>query len=213
MALTDVATIKTQLGITDSSEDALLAQLLAQVESVIANETHRVFESATYTEYLHGNGTRKLVLGHTPVTSITAIYEDVEGWYGVPTDSFDSATLLVPGEDYVLDVNDGTQSTTGIVWRINANWQNTTLVAHKAVAPQLDDQPGSIKVTYVAGYTTIPKDLELAAINMVAALRKSAKLGKPIAGFSLDYFSVQFGTDSALDSAVKIVRRYREPVI
>ena len=153
------------------------------------------------------------LLRHTPVTSITANYEDVEGWYGAPTDSFDRPRCLCPERITSWTLNDGTQSATGIVWRINANWQNTTLVSHKAVAPQLDDQPGSIEVTYLAGYTTIPKDLELAAINMVAALRKSAKLGKPIARFSLDYSSVQFGTDSALDWAVKIVRRYREPVI
>ncbi len=222
MSIITLDYLKTQLGITGTSEDALLTQLLDQVTSIIENETHRKFSGVTTTEYYDGDGTDRLVLRNTPVQSITSIYEDVDGYAGAGDSPFGADTLLTAGEDYVLDTQDGTASNSGIVYRINGVWRRSASHRQDSVGPHVvpyaSPSRGSIKVTYTYGYSTVPDEIKLAAANLVGSLRRSAKLGKPINSFSLDYFSVQLEGSSAseasaaLESTNRILARYRKPV-
>ena len=73
MALTDVPTLKIFLGITDGSQDGLLAQLVAAADAVVKNYSKRDLELAVYEEYLDGSGVNALVLRQRPVrTTILA---------------------------------------------------------------------------------------------------------------------------------------------
>lgn len=74
--LTTVARAKTELGISDSSQDTLLGLLLDEASDAIAVYCHRVWGRETVTETLPGTGRRLLGLSRTPLISITSITED-----------------------------------------------------------------------------------------------------------------------------------------
>ena len=88
MALTTLADLKTYLGISDSSEDALLNLLIADADAAILGYIGRTIEQATLTEYYSGDGTQMLVLKQRPVTVFAVLYrlygslryKDLEAW-------------------------------------------------------------------------------------------------------------------------------------
>lgn len=197
MAIASVSQIKLMLGISGSSEDARLAALLAAASSAIISYTGMDFEShsfgsgATATSYgfgdsgyYSGENTRFLVLRQRPVTAIASIYQDPTGRFGDnPDGSYASDSLLVAGTDYVLRW-DGTLpgattrcSYCAIVERINGIWPGMFMYQRGTINPALGNHQGNIKVTYTAGYTTVPSDIVYAVSLLVATMRRSAVYG------------------------------------
>ena len=135
-------------------KSAQIDQLLASVTDFAQSYCNRQFFSATYTEYprVRGALAETLNLDVYPVTSITSIHVSTALPRVYATDE-----LLVDGTDYIVEEGNG------ILHRVGgACWP----MAVKA-----------IKAVYVAGYATIPADLERAAIETI-----SAKLFKGIGG-------------------------------
>jgi len=110
MSLTTKPTIKTLLGVSDTSLDAVIDVLIPQADAIIKGYLGREIEQATYTEYYSGSGDQVIVLNQTPVQSITSVNEDRDGFYGDGTDAFPASSLLVQGADYVLRKDDATNT-------------------------------------------------------------------------------------------------------
>lgn len=194
MALETLANVKTVLGISGTAEDSKLTLMLAAADAALKAYVGFDIESRTYgagatatdagfgdSGYYSGDNTINLVLRHRPVTSITSIYQDHTGRFGEnPDGAFASATLLVEGTDYV-PVWDGTLpgattqcSHCGIVKKLSGVWPGAWRYSAGAITPQEVNHLGNIKVTYVAGYTTIPADIRYALTLVVAYMRRSA---------------------------------------
>lgn len=78
-ALTTAAAVKLHLGITDSSDDSLLAQLINQASSDIESRCNRTLTYETRTaEAYTGDGGTEIYLDLYPVETITAITMDGE---------------------------------------------------------------------------------------------------------------------------------------
>jgi hypothetical protein len=77
-------------------------------------------------------------LQQLPVRSITEVREDATGYFGQVAGSFASNTVLQPGGDYFLKTEQDGISWSGLLVR-RAFWFPATI--------------GSVKVTYVAGFT------------------------------------------------------------
>lgn len=185
MPLVSIPVLKQFLNIaqSDVSKDHWLTALLAGVEATAENYCKRKFTKQTYTEFYSGNGTSYLILRQWPVHSITNLWEDTAANFSHGDGSpFASATLLDQGVDYVLEVDtEGTQSASGIVHRLNTVWPEdyaayTPGRIISAYAPTL----GSIKVTYVAGYDPVPKDLQMALCYLVSYMRRTMPQGGEI---------------------------------
>ena len=193
MALTTLSTIKSILNVTTTAQDAWLSALRTAAEAVIARRCNRVFESATYTEYYTGNSTKYLVLRQKPVTSITSVYMDNDGNYGFTSGSFDSTTLLTSGVDYSLDLDtNGTTSSSGILVRMKTVWP----MLDRSYTPRqlvlnIGPSMGNIKVTYVAGYTTIPDDLQYAVALIVSIMRRTTPYGVPVTAERIGAYSYE----------------------
>ena len=123
-------------------------------------------------------------------------------------------TLLTPGVDYCL-VSDwpnagsgtGEQSKSGIVLRIGAVWPQVIHTHRGLLAVSHAPGYGNIKVVYSAGFTNIPPDWQLAEINAVAELRRSAAQGAPFQSESVagDY-SYQMASPEQIGKALWSVR-------
>ena len=153
--LTTRTNVKTALGITGTKFDSAIDALLAQVTDLVQTYCRRTFAQATYTEYYKafGEGSTVLVLRQYPVDSVTSVHVSTE----LPR-SYGSDELLTADEDYFLEDADAglLERVDGGVWPAKAK---------------------ATKVVYVAGYSTIPGDLERAAIEIICMKMYKAGAG------------------------------------
>lgn len=202
MAIIDLAYLKIQLGIDagDTSNDTQLQQFIDQAEAIIKRYVKRPLEEATTIEYYNGNGRRQLVLKRRPVTSVTSVHEDQSGFFGDPSDSFDSSTELTEGEDFAIRrdnrFGDPTHSASGMLVRMGAVWPRVRLDRSYNIHSQLAHGLGNIRVEYTAGYSvaTMPEDLKYAVATLVSIIRGAADQGFTYQSESLDYYSYNRGS-------------------
>ncbi len=84
MGLTTVANVKAYLGITGSTDDALIENLIDRVTDFIKRYCNREFTKSNYDEYYDGNGTGCLFLPNYPVVSVASL--EIDGIIKASTD-------------------------------------------------------------------------------------------------------------------------------
>lgn len=159
-ALTELATVKAELGITDASQDAKIERLINAVSSAIDKHCRRVFARGTLSEKVAGKGTPTIMIARPPIVSIASLDEDGE--------------VYVEGDDFEIRSDDA-----GIIRRIGGGWTWYTLatggIKHDALAGYerklitVDydggfTTPHQVTATIYPGPATLPSDVEEAAI-------------------------------------------------
>lgn len=163
MAITTVTACKSfrEIDSENTEHDAELERLIPGVQAFLEQACARTFESATVTEYWSGgnpewgcwsttaarSGYSRLMVERPPITSITSLWDDPLRAYGSDT-LIDPANYVIEDADAGLIVLDGRRFKHGLK---------------------------NIKITYVGGFTTIPADLQQAAIEMVWAAREKGQ--------------------------------------
>jgi len=152
VSLCTVAEAKSRIrALSTTAEDTRLTALVSAVSTAIARwcrypGTAPSMESTTYTHYRSGptpdETGRILRLPVRPVVSVTSVYDD-------PDWAYDS-THLVSSADYAVDLDAG-----------------TITLGTSADLGVWSSEPRAQKVTYVAGYATVPDDLKQAAVALV----------------------------------------------
>ena len=123
------------VGKTTPEIDALIDNLIDATSARIESYCNRKFLSRSYTEYYDGVGASTLYTDNYPILSVASIYDDAV-W------EWDVSTLI-----------------TGTSYRIaNSN----SIVAKSGYSFSSGSQ--NIKITYTAGYTTVPYDIEHACV-------------------------------------------------
>ncbi len=133
--------------LSGTAEDTNLETLITRVGAAFARYcgypgSSPTMESTSYARYYDGPGGRDLVLDVWPIVSISSIYDDT-------TLDFTDSQYLVSSSDYVV-VN-------GRIVRL----KNTS--THGAWS----EGAGQIKVSFTAGYATVPDDLKQLVIMAV----------------------------------------------
>lgn len=214
MALTDLSTFKSFLGITGTAQDTLLTLILAGADSAVKTYLGRDIEQTTYpgaaaygvgdSGYYSGDNARFLRLRQYPVQSVTSIYLDWDGHFGTGTDPFDSTTLLAAGTDYRLHLDGCLPGSStkvgysGLVERINGIWPATSIRRIGELTGREVPQGGNIKVAYVAGYATVPSDLVLACCQIGARIRNTTSKGDMLQSESLGGYSYSLAAQAAI---------------
>lgn len=217
MALTSRATVKTLLGITDTSVDDILdicvSAAISAVKSylrggAVAHAFTSWPETGSDSQYWSGNNHHSWPLEFTPVTAIASIYFDPDGFFGDgPATAFPSDTLLTAGTDYVLKKDASTSiSTSGLVVRLggrgstatgsmfgeDSSWFPFSMFTPATLSPGSlaasgrrpavwGAYPGGYKITYTAGYTSLPADLGHAATLFAVQLYRN----REVAGYTI----------------------------
>lgn len=171
----------------------------------------------TLTRFHSGNGQQCFPLDEYPVQSISSLYLDSGAAFGEATDSFGASTLLVAGTDYNLVRNSAGQSLSGLVAKIGGVWPRPAERSAGLLGSSPGFANGNIKVTYTAGYLTIPADLVLAVCNLVAEMRRTAQTGgAAIQSESYDFYSYSLASATeaieSLSSVKSLLSRYK-PVV
>lgn len=145
--LTRLETVKSELGITDTSQDANIARWIQEASRRISSHCNRVFALETVEETIVPEYKRigEIVLKRRPVTEIITITEG----------TVESGTEVLVAGDWDID------GEKGIIYRINTDISSATR------AYWWSDQ---IVIRYSAGYELLnglPFDVEAACIAMV----------------------------------------------
>lgn len=141
-ALTNVADVKESLGITNNSKDNLIIRKINAATDMIENYCGRRFASTVYTDETYDiEGGRTINLNNYPVISFTSLSER-------DTSQNINSWTTVNSEFYFVDTDAGIVE---LLYGMISGWQR-------------------YKVTYTAGYTTIPNDLAEACATLAGYL-------------------------------------------
>lgn len=153
-----MATVKTELGITGSGDDALLDRLIAAASRAVVRYTGREFVQETVAETRAGHGDRRMLLTRRPVVSISSVL--------LTTTTIDAATYSIEDAE------------AGVIFR-KAGWTSTIPIYQAGIsgayAPH--DAAPDFTFAYIGGYITpaiagtrdLPEDVEQACIEMLKA--------------------------------------------
>lgn len=149
-------------------------------------------------QYYNGTGTLNLILRCRPVytTPTIVVRVDQGGYFGAVSGSFNnSGDLLTYGQDYVLNVDqdDGT-SRSAILYRIGNFWPKQSYRQGGLLTPYLGVSPGSIQVTYTAGYTvdTLPAMFRMACNTLASRMRNYYPLAQELNSESYEARSLSY---------------------
>lgn len=184
-ALTTVADVKESLGISagDSSKDNLIKRKINQATLIIEGYCNlpynHHFKQTTYeNEVYTGTGTDQLRLKMWPVTSVASF-----GYRSTSqnTDDWD----VTETEDYFIDNGSGMLN---LLSTQNRNWD-------------------SYRVTYTAGYETIPSDLAEACVMLAGYLVENSASGTAVkrkreGGREIEYFQPSGASSTGSSSLV-----------
>lgn len=193
-ALCTLAAVKAALNIptATTSKDALISSLIDSASSWIEKYCDRTFTSTTHTEYFSPGRDkrvrqyRELIPRQWPIISITSIREDDDR-------AFSGADTLLAATDYW---NDDVR----VYLYQDADW----------VAFAYGER--TVQLVYVAGYATIPEDLQRAAVMLTVKLfYDSDRQKQGIASESLGGTTITYVDDDVPKSAKAILDLYRRP--
>ena len=151
MDLTTTAKVKSYLGVTSTTYDTLLADLITSISAQVETFCGRQFSRGTFTEYYDTNGETKIFLPNYPVVSVTSVKYQNGAWGNI-------TWTTLPTSSYLL---------------------NTVMGKISFIAP-LPEAESFLEVIYVGGYLidftaptdplkhTLPTDLTLAVTQLVA---------------------------------------------
>jgi hypothetical protein len=155
MSLTTLASTKAYIGGSFSSaDDSLLASLILSADAVIAELVDRILTLGDYTETLDGSGRNNLMLPQYPINSVAEIKISSQ-WDWANTTALDLTRVLIKSKQGILVFNGGSTFVYGGGHGDSSEcgWPRGN---------------GNIRVTWNAGYSSIPSDVSLAA-NMTVA--------------------------------------------
>lgn len=159
--LTTTAKVKTLLGITSATNDALIDQLVMWATDFIEGYTNRTFKEATYSNEIYDGGEpnqsggfrNKLMLKNFPVSAVSVV-EYMSGSYSAPTWNTLSADywVLYGDEGYI-------QSLAGNFARGFKNYRTSYTAGYKI------DFTNELTSTH-----TLPFDITMLATQLVAKI-------------------------------------------
>lgn len=153
-ALTTVADVKELLDIpsSDTSKDNLIIRKINQATIMIERYTGRRFALTTYTdEEYNSTGTDQLVLRQRPIVSISSISSRDTSLNEADWDALDTEIFFQDNDSGIVR----------LLFSTFGRWNR-------------------YKVTYSAGYTTIPEDIAEAAAMLAAYLLENGTSGTAV---------------------------------
>lgn len=191
--------VHSRLSVTPNDATAnQLTQLLSASEEQVKQYLGR---DLTYkslgTEYYDGNGRPRFKLRRWPVTPASvAISEDTGGNYGQSSGAFAAATALTLGVEYSVPIDskwgDGL-SYGGMVERINSVWPFRRRQIPGHLSYMRESLPGCLKVTYTAGFQTIPYPIKQAIWDLTTVKAQLSIFGRFLQSESGEGYSYSMG--------------------
>lgn len=163
MSLVTLAKYKEYLkiGSSDTTRDAELTDMASAVEKRIKTFLNRDLETASYVEIYNGTDCGELPLRQTPITAITKV-EEYEGL-------------------------DSTNTEVWVTYALGTDYERLFIptTAHAIMMYGRDFSYGmqNYRITYTAGYSTIPADIQLACKELLKVTWDNSPVNQGRLGF------------------------------
>jgi len=184
--LVDIDTAKAFVGAkSDDADQENMLKFYINTASEFCNvETHRLLKSRTLTEYYSGDGSNTLLVDQYPITTLTSVYDDPARAYGADT-LIDSGDLVIMPEGLACKIiYDGGVFISGVK---------------------------NLKVTYIAGYITIPYNLQQACLELIAYFFKNSDENRfGVVSRTVGDGSLTVETTDIPKSALRTLREYKK---
>ena len=184
--LVDIDTAKAFVGAKsdDADQENILKFYINAASGFYNNETGRLLKSRALTEYYSGDGSNTLLVDQYPITMLTSVYDDPARAYGADT-LIDSGDLVIMPEGLACKIiYDGGVFISGVK---------------------------NLKVTYIAGYITIPYNLQQACLELIAYFFKNSDENRfGVVSRTVGDGSLTVETTDIPKSALKTLRKYKK---
>ena len=179
-ALITVAEYKAYAGISSTNQDIELATTVQKVSGLVKNICRRTFVDYVdeYKVDTFSGGAPRILLPETPVLTVSSVQFSND--YGK------TYTKLVEYEDYVVDRD-----------RDAVEIIASSLLEYKKV--------NAFKVTYSAGYETIPEDLKLAIFDLVTYYMRNDAAIKSTKAIGSNTVQIEYITNTNLPAHIRRV--------
>lgn len=186
-AIVSVGDLKNYMGIDTPIYDEKLTMIVNAMTDYIESRCGRRFKSTAYIEYVNGDDSDALQMKQYPITAIASVEENSN------TDNTGNWATLSSTEYF----NIGTDLDAGIIRKTCKTFKGTA----------------NYRVTYTAGYITLPSDLKYACYMLASeAFNRSRSAG--VKSESLGDHSITFESISMEnDNVEKIIQKYRKYTI
>ena len=179
--LTTLAAVKEYLGITGTTSDALLTNLIVRISRLLEAIWGQRIGLASYDEKRNGLNSQDL-LTRRPIVSITSLYQSLD-------QVWDSSSLINPA-DYLWD------SETGIIHLKAGGW---FLKGFR-----------NVRIVYDAGFDPIPPDIEQIAIRAVAREYRNKDAVGIISMSLKDGSFTKSKAEQLFESDIALISMYRD---
>ena len=176
--LASLADLKTYLGVTDNSEDAVLTVFLNGADAYAKNRMGRDIEKGTdpIVEEMDGHGENVIQVRNWPIVSVASVeYNDLVSWK-----PYDPSAYFV-------------KKSTG---QIRFPYFGTLRGF------------GNIRVTYVGGYETVPKDISTAVVR-IAASTYNRRNSDGIKREKIEGAEIEYSPETIPTDALDVLDSYR----
>lgn len=148
MSLVSLADMKTYLGLTTTTNDTLLNLLIINCSDFINHYVNRRLEAADYKQLYSGNGNVELMLDNYPINTVDVLSQELDN----ENEEYDNP--ITASKIY--------RDSSGMITLFDDIFSKGHV---------------NIYVEYNAGYTVIPKGIEMIAMDLIAKKFKDAESG------------------------------------
>ena len=184
-SLIDLSTAQDYIGV-GSTVITMVENVVDAASWFCNNHTHRKLKSRTLTEFYDGKNRYELALHEYPIVSITSIHDDPGYDY--------AAATLISSDDYQF-------------WTAAEGREDRRVYFTGTV---LSDTIKAVKVIYVAGYETIPYDIERAVKMLIDYwYRKQLDHRLGVISKSVEDKSITYADDVPPD-VLRLLQKYKK---
>lgn len=181
--LTTLSSVKQWLGLTTNASDTVLTSLISSCSEEIEMYLNRTIESTAYTELRDGNNSDVFMLKAYPVQAVIKLVVDGISYKEIPIDDFTSKGVKL---------------------------DDRKIIAQGFIFPR---GRRTVYIQYLAGYDEIPKAIEQACNELIAARFKNERgdrqgvSSKSLAGetISFSHSAMPNSVKSALSDFINVV--------
>jgi hypothetical protein len=206
LPLVTKAEYKSYAGITNTTQDAQIDLLIAKTSELVKSVCRRTFVDYVDDQKVevHEGGTAEILLKEAPVIAVNSVELSLD--YGK------TYTLLTEFENYVfskasnsikpLKINQYALDVYGTAPYGIANFSYTPYGTN--LKPRFPEAVNGYKITYTAGYETLPEDLKLAVFDLIIYYqRNDGAVHSNTAPNSRTGIQVQYITDTSLPAHIR----------
>lgn len=168
----------------------------------------------SYIEFYSGTGARVLWLKQRPALEVVSVHLDDAGYAGGLETAFSEQTRLTAGTDFAL-LRDADRMATGArsgrLVRLHDVWPRPVTRSDPLLAASPGEAFGNIRVSYFAGYVSLPDDVSLATMQVVAAIRRTRLAGRDIQSETIDEYRYALSEAADVSRVLPDVHRLLRP--